>query len=74
MSKKEKSFPNQSVEIKEGKIVRILPEIVEETDMILLDFHGQYLAPGLINLHTHLFGNGVPKKAIANKGKSQAGS
>jgi imidazolonepropionase-like amidohydrolase len=40
--------------------------------MILLDFHGQYLAPGLINLHTHLFGNGVPKKAIANKGKSQA--
>jgi hypothetical protein len=29
---KGKVIPNQSVEIKEGKIVRILPEIVEETE------------------------------------------
>jgi imidazolonepropionase-like amidohydrolase len=67
-----KVLANQSVEIQDGRIRRIAPEIVEENGMAILDLKGQYLAPGLINLHTHLFGNGVPKKAIANKGKSQA--
>lgn len=36
----------------------------------IYDLQGKFIFPGLINAHTHLFGNGKPMKAISG-GKSQ---
>jgi imidazolonepropionase-like amidohydrolase len=63
--------PEQAVEVQAGRILKIWANDQAPKDLPILDLKGHYLAPGLINLHTHLFGNGVPKTAIANKGKSQ---
>jgi hypothetical protein len=72
-SKKEKSFPNQSVEIKEGKIVRILPEIVEETGHEDLGLSWPILGSGSYQSSYPSFWKWRAEKAsMANKGKSQA--
>jgi len=63
--------PKSFVEIDEGRIVRIQEGAALEDGVPAYDAAGQFLSPGLINLHTHLFGNGVPKSAVASKGKSQ---
>lgn len=60
------------IEIQEGKISALLTASAPRKGGKLIDLGGRYVLPGLINLHTHLFGNGVPKEAVANKGKSQA--
>lgn len=62
--------PDSSVEVKDGLIVKIGKESAIP-GVKVIDLKGQYLAPGLINLHTHLFGNGVPKDSVSQKGDSQ---
>ena len=42
------------------KITRIAPEGTELDGYEVIDLHGSYLCPGLINLHVHLAGNGKP--------------
>jgi imidazolonepropionase-like amidohydrolase len=64
--------PESFVEVNEGRIVAIQEGKAPEDGLPVYDAAGQFLCPGLINLHTHLFGNGVPKAAVATKGKSQA--
>ncbi len=65
-------LPQSFVEINEGRIVQIHEGAAPEDGVPAYDAAGQFLSPGLINLHTHLFGDGVPKAAVATKGKSQA--
>jgi len=60
------------IEVLQGKIKQIGFSSALSGGIDTLDLRGQYVMPGLINLHTHLFGNGVPKKSVSNKGKSQA--
>lgn len=64
--------PSSYVEIQDGRIVAIHEGAAPQDGLSSFDAQNQYLAPGLINLHTHLFGNGVPKASVATKGKSQA--
>jgi imidazolonepropionase-like amidohydrolase len=61
---------DSSVEVRDGKIVSISKDN-DAKDLPVFDIHGLYLMPGLINLHTHLFGNGVPKASVSTKGSSQ---
>jgi len=65
-------LPQSFVEINEGRIVRIQEGAAPADGVPAYDAAGQFLSPGLINLHTHLFGDGVPKASVATKGKSQA--
>jgi imidazolonepropionase-like amidohydrolase len=64
--------PESFVEVNEGRIVAIQEGKAPEDGLPVYDAAGQFLCPGLINLHTHLFGDGVPKASVATKGKSQA--
>ena len=60
---------------KEMKIQQGLCILVENgiiTDLIPdanADLHGQYILPGLINMHVHLAGNGKPQKKQRNNEK-----
>jgi len=63
---------NYSVEVAAGKIAAISPDNSNPQGLKVIDLQGLYLLPGLINLHTHLFGDGVPKSSVASKGKSQS--
>jgi imidazolonepropionase-like amidohydrolase len=65
-------WKDYSLEVRDGFIGAIAPSLPNPEALAVLDLGGSYLMPGLINLHTHLFGNGVPKASVANKGKSQA--
>lgn len=56
---------NMMVIVEDGKIKAIKKsseEIIEDYKVINLE--GQYLLPGLINLHAHLFGTGKPSKVL----------
>jgi imidazolonepropionase-like amidohydrolase len=68
---KGKILGDYSVEVVDGKIGRIGYTIDNSENYPIVNLNGCYLMPGLINLHTHLFGNGVPKAAVATKGNSQ---
>lgn len=60
-----------SLRVKNGIIVAFGQDMKRGEKERAIDLRGNYLCPGLIDAHVHLFGNGVPKKAIASKGKSQ---
>ncbi len=62
---------NASLRIEDGKIISFGKGISKRKGDKAINLGGAYLAPGLIDAHCHLFGNGVPKKAIASKGKGQ---
>lgn len=47
----------------DGKI-KAVGKINETADRVI-DLHGAYLMPGLINAHVHLFGSGKPAKALS---------
>ena len=53
---------DMAILVKDGRIERILPESQLDAATPRLDLAGQYLMPGLINLHVHLTGSGKPKK------------
>ena len=48
--------------VKEGRIQGIVPQTAIPKGYALRDLDGQYVLPGLINLHVHLAGSGKPKK------------
>lgn len=60
-----------SLRIESGRIVSFGKGLSKKKGDKAIDLKGTYLSPGLIDAHCHLFGNGVPKKAIASKGKGQ---
>ena len=62
---------NASLRVKEGKIITFGQDMKPGKNEKVIDIKGQYVCPGLIDAHVHLFGNGVPKKVIASKGNSQ---
>lgn len=64
-------LPNACLRIKDGTIVCFGQGLSQEKGEKAIDLKGGFLLPGLIDAHCHLFGDGVPKKAIASKGKSQ---
>lgn len=51
-----------AVLVENGKIRRIVAETAIPKGFPKIDLEGQYLLPGLINLHVHLAGSGKPKK------------
>lgn len=53
----EKSLPNQTVLIKEGKIIRAEDndKVKAPKDAIVIDGTGKYLIPGLFDMHAHFF-------------------
>jgi len=61
-----------SLEVKDGLIAAFSSDNSNPQGLKVVDLTGLYVLPGLINLHTHLFGDGVPKSSVASKGKSQS--
>lgn len=43
-------------------ITDIVPNTADLSDYKVIDLHGNYILPGLINMHVHLAGNGKPQK------------
>lgn len=62
---------NQTILINEDRIEKIVSsdENIPQ-DYQIIDIEGQYVLPGLINLHAHLFGTGKPSKSLG-EGRSQ---
>ncbi len=60
-----------SLRVKNGVIIAFGQNMKSGKKEKVINLHGNYVCPGLIDAHVHLFGNGVPKKAIASKGKPQ---
>jgi len=55
-----------AVVCEDEKIVAIVPENEDVGECRDVDLHGQYIMPGLINLHVHLPGTGKPAKRKMN--------
>ena len=48
--------------VQEGKITDIVPDTTDLHDYKIINLHGHYILPGLINMHVHLAGSGKPQK------------
>lgn len=55
-----------TVLINEDCIEAIVPQEYDLSDYKIIDLKGQYLLPGLINLHVHLPSSGKPKKKASD--------
>ena len=51
----------QSVIVENGKIADITDDKAKLAGLKIVDLHGKYLLPGLINMHVHLPGSGMPR-------------
>ena len=51
-----------TVLVENGIITGIVPAGHSTDGYTVIDLHGRYLMPGLINMHVHLAGNGKPQK------------
>ena len=51
-----------SILVQDGKITDIVPDTAGFQGYQVIDLHGCYILPGLINMHVHLAGNGKPQK------------
>ena len=56
--------------IEDGKIAAI--GNIDRTGAEVMDCTGKYIMPGLINMHAHLFGTGMPSKALGGGGSQKA--
>ena len=54
--------------VQEGKITDIVPDTTDFHDYTVINLHGHYTLPGLINMHVHLAGSGNITGSI-EKGK-----
>lgn len=61
----------KNIYIEEDRIVKISDHEQATDGYTVIDGTGKYAVPGLINLHAHLFGSGVPSKILGG-GKLQA--
>ena len=53
---------NLCILVQDGKIKDIVPDTTDLHDYKIVDLHGHYVLPGLINMHVHLAGSGKPQK------------
>ena len=53
---------NLCILVQDGKITDIVPDTTDLHDYKIIDLHGHYILPGLINMHVHLAGSGKPQK------------
>ncbi|MFA7222270.1 MAG: amidohydrolase family protein [Bacilli bacterium] len=67
---KERIINNVDILVKEGKIADINKNIIDKNAKEI-NLKNMYIMPGLINLHAHLFGTGMPSKNLTG-GASQA--
>ncbi|MFR7597015.1 MAG: hypothetical protein ACLUVI_07870 [Acutalibacteraceae bacterium] len=51
--------------IEDGKIAAI--GNIDRTGAEIMDCTGKYIMPGLINMHAHLFGTGMPSKVLGGR-------
>src|SRR5450432_1384860 len=54
------------VAISNGKIVRIAKDIDSGNAILVIDAHGMYVVPGLIDIHTHDFYGSDPERVFCN--------
>lgn len=54
-------LPGRSLIIENGKIAKITENEEEVAGLKKIDLGGKYLLPGLINMHVHLPGSGMPR-------------
>ncbi len=54
-------IPSATIIVENGKISQINPDTEIPKNLKKVDLKGQFLLPGLINLHVHLPGSGMPK-------------
>ena len=56
--------------VENGIITDLIPDANADLhNYQVIDLHGQYILPGLINMHVHLAGNGKPQKKQRNNEK-----
>ena len=48
--------------VRNGKITDLVPDTADLSGYKVIDLHGHYILPGLINMHVHLAGSGKPQK------------
>ena len=48
--------------VEDDRIAAIVPDTADLHDYRIIDLHGHYILPGLINMHVHLAGSGKPQK------------
>lgn len=53
---------NLVILVEDGKIQELVPAGTDLTGYEVVDLAGQYIMPGLINMHVHLAGSGKPQK------------
>ena len=53
---------NLCILVQDGKFKDIVPDTTDLHDYKIVDLHGHYILPGLINMHVHLAGSGKPQK------------
>lgn len=59
-----------AVLVEKDKIRAVVSDTAIPRGFSKVDLHGQYLMPGLINLHVHLAGSGKPKKKASDPVKA----
>ena len=55
--------------VQDGIITDIVPGTADLQNYNIIDLQGNYILPGLINMHVHLAGNGKPQKKQRNNEK-----
>lgn len=68
-NKNMKPLKGKAIVIEDTNIVDIIEQSTLPADLEVVDLQGQYIMPGLINLHVHLPAGGKPKKKASDPKK-----